>query len=106
MSLLACTGDCLTCHPALEANIQNDERHKPMLGCINCHAADPSKMADCGSDCFGCHPMEKIDKTGVREHGVIRQCRECHMRMKEELFDLTTPKEQSTTKPLKELLLP
>jgi hypothetical protein len=105
-ALLACTGDCLTCHPALEANIHKDERHKPMLGCINCHSPDPEKAADCGSDCFGCHPIEKIDNANVREHDVIRKCRDCHMRMKEELFNLTTPKEQSTAKPLKELLLP
>ncbi len=105
ISLLACTGDCLTCHPALLPTINEDLRHKPMLTCINCHSANPSSMAECGSDCFGCHPMEKINKPNIREHDVIQQCRDCHMKMKQELLDLVSPSGQSRAQPpLKDFL--
>ena len=105
ISLFACTGDCLTCHPALEKEIQTDLRHKPMLTCINCHSADPSAMADCGSDCFACHPMEKIDN-GVKEHQVIPGCKACHTKMKQEMLDITSSHDQShLQEPLREFLL-
>ena len=96
-ALLACTGDCLTCHPNLVPTIDKDERHKAMLTCIKCHSADPNKMADCGADCFACHPMSKINGAGVKEHEVIQECRDCHMKMKEELFGIPT-KGESTLK--------
>ena len=102
MTLLACTGDCLTCHPKLVPTIHSDKRHEPMLTCIKCHPADPQKMADCGSDCFACHSMEKIDRPNVVEHKVIRECRSCHMKMKEEL--LSVPPIQSKDQPLKDYL--
>jgi len=105
LPLLACTGDCLTCHPALMPTIEQDQRHKPMLGCIDCHSANPNAMADCGSDCFSCHPVEKIEKVPVELHRVIRDCRDCHMQLKEELFGLQPNTGQSRAKPLKELLL-
>jgi len=107
LSLFACTGDCLTCHPALVPTINEDLRHKPMLTCINCHSADPNSMAECGSDCFGCHPMEKINKPHIKEHDVIQGCRDCHMEMKRVLTELpTAPTGQSYVEPpLKEFLL-
>jgi hypothetical protein len=104
-TLSACTGDCLTCHPKLVKNIQTDLRHKPMLTFINCHSADPNKMADCGSDCFACHPMEKINN-GVKEHEVIQGCRDCHVKMKQELLDITNSHDQSKVDaPLRDFLL-
>lgn len=105
-ALLACTGDCLTCHPKLVPTIEQDARHKPMLTCINCHGADPNAMAECGSECFACHPVEKIEKAGVEEHKVIRGCRDCHVKLKEMVSTIGGPKEQSTLPPLKELLIP
>lgn len=105
LSLFACTGDCLTCHPALEKNILTDSRHSPMLTCINCHSANPSAMADCGSDCFGCHSMEKINN-GVKEHEVIQGCKDCHVKMKQELLDITNAHDQSKVDtPLRDFLL-
>ena len=104
LSLLACTGDCLTCHPKLVPSINEDLRHKPMLTCINCHSADPNKMADCGADCFACHPMSKINNANVREHDVIQECRDCHIRMKEKLFDVTPSFGQSHADSLKDFL--
>ncbi len=100
--LVACTGDCLTCHPKLLPTIGTDTRHKPMLTCINCHSANPQKMADCGSDCFACHSIEKIEKPNVKEHGVIRGCRDCHVKLKQEL--LTPPLQQSHEQPLRDFL--
>ncbi len=94
-ALFACTGDCLTCHPALEKTIHTDERHKPMLSCIECHSSNPNAMAECGSDCFACHTIEKIERPGIKEHAVIRECRDCHMKMKEELFNMQMLPSQS-----------
>ena len=105
VSLFACTGDCLTCHPVLEKNILTDTRHKPMLTCINCHSAVPSSMAECGNDCFACHPMEKINN-GVKEHEVIQGCKDCHVKMKKELLDITNSRDQSKIdEPLRDFLL-
>jgi len=105
LSLFACTGDCLTCHPKLVPTINTDLRHKPMLTCINCHSADPNSMAECGDDCFSCHPMEKINKANVREHDVIQACRDCHVGEKEKLFDISQSLDQSHTDTLKGFLI-
>lgn len=78
--LYACSGDCLSCHPALADNILSDSRHIAMLTCKKCHLNEEAGMAECGKDCFECHDISKIDKT-VREHDVIESCRECHMKM-------------------------
>lgn len=104
--LFACSGDCLTCHPALLPAINSDDRHKPMLTCIECHSADPDSMAECGSDCFSCHSVEKIEKVNVKEHRVIRECRDCHLQLKKELFSVHPGGGQSHGKFLKEYLLP
>ncbi|MEA3372229.1 MAG: hypothetical protein U9Q62_00935 [Campylobacterota bacterium] len=104
-NLFACTGDCLTCHPNLVPTIHEDERHKPMLGCIECHTADPNSMAECGSDCFSCHPVEKIEQPGIEQHNVIRECRDCHLQLKNEMFGTQPTPGQSHAKPLKEFLL-
>ncbi|WP_345993579.1 hypothetical protein [Sulfurimonas sp. HSL-1716] len=103
ISLMACTGDCLSCHPKLLPTIHQDTRHKPMLTCIKCHSANPDKMADCGSDCFACHSIKKIEEANVVEHKVIRGCRDCHMKLKKELF--SAPPQQSVKQPLKDFLL-
>ncbi len=106
LSLFACTGDCLTCHPALVPTINEDLRHKPMLTCIKCHSANPNSMAECGNDCFACHSMEKINKPNVREHDVIQGCRDCHVGQVEEMLSLPQSNGfNSGTQPLKEFLL-
>jgi len=105
LSVFACTGDCLTCHPKLLPTINEDLRHKPMLTCINCHSADPNSMAECGSDCFACHPMSKINKANVTEHNVIQKCRDCHVGEKEKLFNPFVPFDQSHSDTLKDFLV-
>jgi hypothetical protein len=84
--------------------INEDERHKPMLTCINCHSADPNSMAECGDDCFSCHPMSKINDANVREHDVIQKCRDCHVGEKEKLFDISNMPNQSHPDTLKDFL--
>lgn len=105
LSLLACTGDCMSCHPKLIPTIHEDERHRPMLTCINCHSAEPSAMAECGDDCFSCHPMSKINKPNIKEHDVIQGCRDCHVGQNEKLFDTMTPFDQSSGDSLKDFLI-
>lgn len=105
ISLFACTGDCLTCHPKLIPTIQEDLRHKPMLTCIKCHSAEPNTMAECGDDCFSCHTMAKINKPNIREHDVIQGCRDCHVGENEKLFDTSTPFNQSKKESLKDFLI-
>ena len=103
-SLLACTGDCLTCHPKLVPTIDTDLRHKPMLGCIKCHSAEPNSMAECGDDCFGCHPISKINAANVSEHDIIQTCVDCHVNADAELFDISNNFNQSSKKSLKDFL--
>ena len=103
--ILACTGDCLTCHPKLIPTINEDLRHKPMLTCIKCHTADPNSMAECGDDCFSCHPMSKINKPNIREHDVIQACRDCHVGEDEKVFDNTIKYNQSQSESLKDFLI-
>ncbi len=104
LSLFACTGDCLTCHPKLVPTINEDLRHKPMLTCIKCHSAEPNSMAECGDDCFSCHPMSKINAANVREHDVIQSCVDCHVKANEMLFDTSNSFDQSSSGSLREFL--
>lgn len=106
LPLWGCTGDCMTCHPALLKNIDTDKRHKPMTTCIKCHSADPAKMGDCGSDCFACHPIAKIEGAKVAEHAVIRECRDCHMKLKPSVQIDLVPKGQSNQMILRDFLKP
>lgn len=106
LPLWGCTGDCMTCHPSLLKNIDADHRHKPMTTCIQCHSANPEKMADCGSDCFACHPVAKIEGIRVAEHAVIRECRDCHMKLKTAIQLDTAPKGQTIMPTLREFLKP
>ena len=103
-SLFACTGDCLTCHPKLVPTIETDTRHKPMLGCIECHSAEPNAMAECGDDCFSCHPMSKINGANVRQHDVIQTCVDCHVNADKKMLDISSSHEQSQSDSLKEFL--
>ena len=104
-SLLACTGDCLTCHPKLVPTINEDLRHKPMLTCINCHSEEPNAMAECGDQCFSCHKASDIYKTKVKEHDVIQSCIDCHEADNEKLFDNSTSFNQSKKESLKDFLI-
>ena len=97
--LFACSGDCLSCHPSLEATILTDERHSPMLGCIKCHSAETGGISECGKDCFSCHPIEKINPD-VKEHEVIEKCANCHKKIPVLEMQMPLQSEESTMKSL------
>ena len=99
--MLACSGDCLSCHPTLSKNILSDSRHKPMLTCIACHKNEESGISECGKDCFACHDVNKIDKS-VKEHDVIKDCRNCHLKMP---VSLELKEESSSDSSMYKLLL-
>lgn len=103
-TILACTGDCLTCHPKLVPTIKVDVRHMPMLECIECHSAEPNTMAECGDDCFGCHPMSKINDADVRQHDVIQTCVDCHVNANKAMLDISNQYDQSRRESLKDFL--
>ena len=87
-ALLACTGDCVSCHPKL--NVTTDVRHTPLATCITCHTKESLLGVDmgaaCGQDCFACHSADKITQSGVIEHQSIGSCIACHTTLKKETF--------------------
>ena len=93
----ACSGDCLSCHPALKATILTDMRHKPMLTCIACHKEEQGGISECGKDCFACHDVAKIDMKTIIEHQVINECRACHMNVPQNLSHVPSQTSQDTT---------
>lgn len=101
-SMFACSGDCMSCHPALKKNILTDERHKPMLTCIACHENEEAGISECGKDCFSCHDVDKIDMETIVEHKVITQCRNCHMNIPKTLGSQIQDSSKDTT--IEELL--
>lgn len=105
LSLLACTGDCMSCHPKLIPTINEDERHKPMLTCINCHPADASSTAECGDRCFECHSAAKIHAVKVKEHDIIQTCIDCHKTGKDKIFDAFDGFNQSKQDSLKDFFV-
>ena len=87
--LLACSGDCASCHFKLD--YKNDERHKSMAECKSCHTDEKMNAIDmggCGQDCFACHSPQKLQNPSLsKEHGTIPQCIECHKGLQKQLFD-------------------
>ena len=105
LSLLACAGDCMRCHPKLLATIDEDERHKPMLGCIKCHKPNPKSEGACGDKCFSCHSKADIDDANVAEHDIIEECRDCHVGEIQKVFDTSLSTDQSHSESMKDFLL-
>lgn len=76
--LLACGGDCIQCHKALEPII-NDKDHQILNSCITCHNKPTVHGNSCGQDCFECHPREKLySDQNIIEHRAIKACNACH----------------------------
>ncbi len=85
MSLFACSGDCVSCHPVLKTSIEKPE-HKILKSCIKCHTTLPEGMSSCGGDCFQCHSQNKLIKSNsVPQHRQLEACKKCHIN-KEDLF--------------------
>lgn len=88
--LFSCTGDCASCHTNLD--YKNDERHKAMIECKNCHTEEKMGAIDmgssCGRDCFACHSPSKLQNPALsKEHGMIPQCIQCHQELGKTPFD-------------------
>ena len=105
LSLYANMGDCLTCHPKLLPNINEDKRHSAMQSCIECHSASKSATLECGEKCFSCHSKEDLDAQEIKEHLVIEECRECHVDAVHDLFDTSKSFDQSQGESLKDFLI-
>ncbi len=104
LSLLAEMGDCLTCHPKLTSDIQNDTRHKPMKTCIKCHTKNESSVLECGDKCFKCHKKSDMEDENIPEHRVFEDCRECHVTKIHKMFDPSSSFDQSHQESLQDLL--
>ncbi len=89
--LLACSGDCLACHPALAKSI-DAPHHRVIERCIACHKGRSTGAASCGSDCFDCHDRRKLARSALPEHRAIVGCARCHISPKE----LITPADPFT----------
>ncbi|MDR2905357.1 MAG: hypothetical protein LBU73_05350 [Helicobacteraceae bacterium] len=73
---LACSGDCLSCHPKLSGEIGRDLDHKTLSACVLCHKDVENPKAECGGNCLSCHV--KVGKE-TREHGALEGCKICHI---------------------------
>lgn len=82
ITLLACEGDCLKCHPTLAKNGVIDANHQILTTCKNCHKSTPKdfeKMgAACGQDCWECHSVQKVMAIKIKQHEVLNDCIACH----------------------------
>lgn len=76
--LIACTGDCISCHPVLKESI-NKPHHIILKSCISCHKDNAGPVNECGGDCFECHPRQKLINSNRVEHQEIIKCKECHI---------------------------
>lgn len=87
--LLACSGDCASCHYNLN---YNDMKHNIMLNCKTCHTDEKlSKLnmqESCGQDCFACHNIDKINNIKNKEHVALNNCIECHTSLKNSLKEM------------------
>ena len=98
--LLACSGDCRSCHLSLD---YKDSTHSIMLNCKTCHTDEKLsrvQMQDsCGQDCFACHSVKKINSIQNAEHLALNECISCHTSLKNTLRE-----KLNNTKPLFEFL--
>ena len=104
-SLFGSMGDCLTCHPKLLPDLQNDDAHKPMQTCIKCHSKNETTATECGDKCFKCHTKEDMESGDILEHKVFEECRECHVTKIHKIFDPSTSFDQSHQESLQDFLL-
>lgn len=102
----ACSGDCMSCHPALQKDIEQDAHHRIMLECARCHAENNNPDAPCGGNCFACHAPSSIPQNVVQHQG-LGECRSCHTSVKDsnyldKLFDFSD--QSGVMAPLNEIL--
>ena len=91
MSLNACEGDCVVCHPKLvQENGKLDKDHEVLITCKTCHTQEEMEKIDmgsgCGQDCWDCHDIKKVTASNVKEHRGLQKCIDCHITLNKNMF--------------------
>ena len=82
ISLFACSGACLDCHPSLLKNGKYDKDHAVLKTCIKCHSKHSVKEdTRCGADCWDCHNIKEVSVSDVKEHQGLKDCVDCHLKL-------------------------
>ncbi|MDR0747354.1 MAG: hypothetical protein LBE89_05610 [Helicobacteraceae bacterium] len=69
----ACSGDCASCHKILD-----DDEHRVLNECVECHIEITNVNAECGGNCFSCHNAAALNSE-VDEHKTLKDCKTCHI---------------------------
>ncbi len=95
LSLFACEGDCISCHPGLLKNGKFDKEHEVLKSCVTCHTKEQMSKIDmgagCGQDCWECHDVKKVSTSGVKEHEGLDRCIECHLKIRKNSLIFNSP---------------
>ena len=91
MSLNACEGDCVVCHPKLvKEDGKLDKDHEVLVTCKTCHTQEEMEKIDmgsgCGQDCWDCHDIKKVTASNVAEHRGLQKCIDCHVTIDKGMF--------------------
>ena len=91
MSVSACEGDCVMCHPKLiKENGKMDEDHAILVSCKTCHTQEDMAKIDmgsgCGQDCWDCHDIKKVTASKVKQHNGLQKCIDCHVTLDKNMF--------------------
>ncbi len=91
ISLSACEGDCVMCHPKLiKKDGKMDKDHAILVTCKTCHTQEEMEKIDmgsgCGQDCWDCHDIKKVTASKVKEHNNLQKCIDCHVTLDKNMF--------------------
>ena len=91
ISLSACEGDCVMCHPKLiKKNGKMDKDHAILVSCKVCHTQEEMEKIDmgsgCGQDCWDCHDIKKVTASKVKQHNGLQKCIDCHLTLDKNMF--------------------
>jgi len=91
ISLSACEGDCVMCHPKLiKKDGKMDKDHAILVKCKVCHTQEEMEKIDmgsgCGQDCWDCHDIKKVTASKVKEHNNLQKCIDCHVTLDKNMF--------------------
>ena len=91
MSLNACEGDCVMCHPKLvNKDGKMDKDHAILVTCKTCHTQEEMEKIDmgsgCGQDCWDCHDIKKVTASKVKQHNNLQKCIDCHVTLDKNMF--------------------
>ncbi len=91
ISVSACEGDCVMCHPKLiKENGKMDKDHAVLVSCKVCHTQEKMEKIDmgsgCGQDCWDCHDIKKVTASKVKQHNGLQKCIDCHVTLDKNMF--------------------